>query len=387
MNEIVIADPSALAVHPAAALFPMLDERELAELASDIQANGLVSPIVVKDGEILDGRNRLRACELAGAAPRFVEWTGTGSITSWVFSVNLHRRHLTTSQRAMLAARAVDVFAHEAAQRMASGVHVEEEEKGKAREKVAEQLHVGDQSVLRAQQVLKHAAPELVAAVDAGQVAVAAAAEVAMLPPEAQRELVREKRVPERAREVREQRRPSPPPPPPLPPPRAAPPPPATTTAPTAHVDATPTPDVPHVGDDGGESAEEGDEFDARPSKPARPPTGPDSRIPIGLSEGDETGRRGDTRGPGPRGCPHGAPGVAMARHRVERGPTLGHEVRDPRIRSDRDAHEPGRGEARGGRRDLQWAEAGAASRGSVIRPPGGGAMSPPPPRHPPCSL
>lgn len=256
VNEIVIADPSALAVHPAAALFPMLDERELAELASDIQTNGLVSPIVVKDGEILDGRNRLSACNLAGAAPRFVEWTGAGSITSWIFSVNLHRRHLTTSQRAMLAARAVDVFAHEAAQRMASGVHVEEEEKGKAREKVAEQLHVGDQSVLRAQQVLRHAAPELVAAVDAGEVAVAAAAEVAMLPPEAQRELVREKRVPERAREVREQRRPSPPPPPPLPPPPT----PATTTPPTPQGAAMPTPDVPDVGDDGGESAEEREE-------------------------------------------------------------------------------------------------------------------------------
>ena len=82
MTEITIADPSALSIHPAAALFPLLDERELAELAGDIQTNGLASPIVVKDGQILDGRNRLRACELAGVPPHFVEWAGTGSVTS-----------------------------------------------------------------------------------------------------------------------------------------------------------------------------------------------------------------------------------------------------------------------------------------------------------------
>jgi hypothetical protein len=134
MNEITIADPSALTVHPAAALFPMLDDDELRELAEDIRVHGLASSIVVLGGLLLDGRNRLRACAIANMPPRFVEWSGTGSVAAWIFSVNLHRRHLSTSQRAMLAARAVEVFAVEAKAREEAGVEVVPEARARAGE-------------------------------------------------------------------------------------------------------------------------------------------------------------------------------------------------------------------------------------------------------------
>jgi hypothetical protein len=42
--------------------------------ADDIRQNGLVEPVALLDGLVLDGRNRLRACEIAGVEPRFVEW-------------------------------------------------------------------------------------------------------------------------------------------------------------------------------------------------------------------------------------------------------------------------------------------------------------------------
>jgi hypothetical protein len=91
-------------VHPAAALFPMMGAAELQELAADIKAHGLREPLMTLDGLLLDGRNRLRACELAGVEPRFEEWDGSGgSPTDYVVSLNLHRRHLTKSQWAMIA--------------------------------------------------------------------------------------------------------------------------------------------------------------------------------------------------------------------------------------------------------------------------------------------
>ena len=211
MNEIVIADPSTLTVHPAAALFPMLDERELAELASDIKSNGLLSPVVVKDGEILDGRNRLRACEIAGVPPRFVEWVGCGSVSSWIFSFNLHRRHLTTSQRAMLAARAVEVFEKEARERQLRGVA--DPNSGRSRDKAAEILNVGATTVLLAQQLIARGAPELVAAVDAGEVPVKTATEIVGLPRDEQAAIVRDRKVIGRAKEVREQQKAATPPP------------------------------------------------------------------------------------------------------------------------------------------------------------------------------
>ena len=139
MNEVTVADPSALTVHPAAALFPMLGDEELRELAEDIRVHGLASSIVVLGNMLLDGRNRLRACEIADVPPRFVEWGGAGSVTRWIFSMNLHRRHLSASQRAMLAARAVEVFAVEAKERMEGGVEVPPEERERV---VAESPHV-----------------------------------------------------------------------------------------------------------------------------------------------------------------------------------------------------------------------------------------------------
>ena len=64
-------------LHPIADLFPMMTDDELANLAADIKANGLIHPIVVdKDGLVIDGRNRDRACEIAGIEPAVVAFEG-----------------------------------------------------------------------------------------------------------------------------------------------------------------------------------------------------------------------------------------------------------------------------------------------------------------------
>ncbi len=54
------------------------------------------------EGKLLDGRNRWKACALAGVEPRFTEFQGDDPI-GWVVSQNLVRRHLTASQRAVVA--------------------------------------------------------------------------------------------------------------------------------------------------------------------------------------------------------------------------------------------------------------------------------------------
>src|SRR5690606_33589017 len=51
-------------VHPAATIFPMMDDERLRELAEDIKQNGQREPIVYWKDQLLDGRNRLKACEL-----------------------------------------------------------------------------------------------------------------------------------------------------------------------------------------------------------------------------------------------------------------------------------------------------------------------------------
>src|SRR5262245_36598940 len=111
-------------VHPAAGLFAMLREVELARLAEDIRRNGLLHAIVTLDGAILDGRNRLAACALAGVRPRYEEWRGAGSPVTYVIGANVHRRHLTPLQRAAVAVESLPLFEAEARQRQrAAGVH------------------------------------------------------------------------------------------------------------------------------------------------------------------------------------------------------------------------------------------------------------------------
>lgn len=102
-------------VHPAAQLFPMMPDAELEALADDIRKNGLNNPIV-HDGDVLfDGRNREKACELAGVAPRYQQWDGEGgSPVSFILSQNLARRHLTSGQRAIIANQSRPLYAAEA---------------------------------------------------------------------------------------------------------------------------------------------------------------------------------------------------------------------------------------------------------------------------------
>lgn len=110
---VVPMDPWSIEPHPAADLFPMLDDDELQELADDIAEHGLHHAIVMLDGMVLDGRNRLRACEMVDVRPSFVDYDGDDPI-AFVVSVNLHRRHLMAGQRAALAVSIEEMYAVEA---------------------------------------------------------------------------------------------------------------------------------------------------------------------------------------------------------------------------------------------------------------------------------
>jgi hypothetical protein len=94
-------------VHPDADIFPMMPDDELAALADDIKANGLIHPIVtgLLDNEevLIDGRNRLKACEIAGVKPTYKKLNGENQ-KAFILSVNVSRRHLTSGQRVMAVA-------------------------------------------------------------------------------------------------------------------------------------------------------------------------------------------------------------------------------------------------------------------------------------------
>ena len=104
---------SKLKIHPAAEIFPMLSDIEIRDLAKDITERGLQNHIVTYEGQLLDGRNRLAACILAGIEPKSMEYGGDSPV-GFVISANLRRRQLDPSQRAAVAVEIEPMFAAEA---------------------------------------------------------------------------------------------------------------------------------------------------------------------------------------------------------------------------------------------------------------------------------
>ncbi len=181
--------------HAAAELFPMLEAPELDALAADIKARGLVHPIVTIGGVILDGRNRFRACELAKVEPRFEKYKGKDPL-EYIVSANLARRHLDASQRAMVAARLKPMFEADAKSRQTrkSVLANLPEQNGagvRSRELAAEAVNVSPRGVQSAMKVLADGATSVIAAVDAGKIAVSDAVKIVDLPKAEQRKAVR----------------------------------------------------------------------------------------------------------------------------------------------------------------------------------------------------
>jgi ParB-like chromosome segregation protein Spo0J len=99
----------------------MLADDELRALADDIRTHGLIESVWLYDDPergtvLLDGRNRVRACELAGVAVLTRTYIGDDPI-SFSISQNVQRRHLTTGQKAAVAHDALPLFEAEAKRR------------------------------------------------------------------------------------------------------------------------------------------------------------------------------------------------------------------------------------------------------------------------------
>lgn len=182
--------------HPLADIFPMIAEADLKVLAADIAANGQVDPILLLDGKVLDGRNRQAACALAGIEPHYTDFGGADPV-SFVLSKNLHRRHLSESQRAMAAAMIVD-WERGINQTTAGAANLQ------AR-RAAEKLSISERSVFSAKRIREHGAPELIEAIRSGKVAVHTGEVISELQHAEQARVVREekKAIVAKAKEIR----------------------------------------------------------------------------------------------------------------------------------------------------------------------------------------
>ena len=223
-------------VHPVASMFPMIGDDELQQLADDIKENGQHEAIVLApyhkdfvaildshglsftddewyrvchkypeidaelepDFVLIDGRNRMAACLLAGVEPIVTqEIPGNTSckdsddpdweqfVTAWITSGNIRRRHLSKGQLAAIAVEIEKWKAVEAKKRQGSRTDLadipeklpecQKNRWNESAEQAGAMLGVSGRSVRDAKYVEQND-PETFEKVKAGEVAPSAAA-------------------------------------------------------------------------------------------------------------------------------------------------------------------------------------------------------------------
>jgi N6-adenosine-specific RNA methylase IME4/ParB-like chromosome segregation protein Spo0J len=181
---------AAIKTHPAADALPLIEGPEFEALVEDIRVNGQRHKIIVDHtGEwLVDGRNRKRACEQLGIEPAYERLPEGTNIEAYVISTNLKRRHLTESQRAIIAAEIANLPQGHKKTRPDGGSG-----QGVTQAEAAGRAGVGERTVQRANAVRDKGVPELVDAVKKGKVDHTGAEQVAKLSPKKQREILKER--------------------------------------------------------------------------------------------------------------------------------------------------------------------------------------------------
>ena len=177
-----------LKFHPLANLFPPMEGEEFKAFVEDLKNNGQREPVIVHQGMVLDGCNRVRACQELKVAVKQKPFEG-GDPISFVLSVNLHRRHLNETQRGIVAAKVANM--------RRGGKEANPSKDGidkTSQEQAAKLLNVSVKTVERASKLISSGTPELVRAAEQGKVKVSAAKKLLEKSKEEQQKLINEKK-------------------------------------------------------------------------------------------------------------------------------------------------------------------------------------------------
>jgi hypothetical protein len=141
--------------HPLASMFPLIEGPAFDAMVASIKRDGLVLPIIINKGMILDGRNRYRACLAAGIEPHFLEVAdkSDAELARIVETFNLSRRHQSAGEIALLAVKFSELT-------------------GTPLVKAAGQFGVSPRTAEKARKVLKSAASNVIELVKTGDVSI-----------------------------------------------------------------------------------------------------------------------------------------------------------------------------------------------------------------------
>lgn len=191
VGETIMCRGKQWKIHPAARIFPT-PEQQYRALVEGIRAIGQIHPIelIIDDDtsgyQVIDGCSRLRACEELGVEPK----TKVVSVVDpyrYVWAVNVDRRHLDESQRAMAAADLANLE-HGDNQHTRTGGSAGPPPITQA--EAAKLTHASERLTRDAARVKNNAVPEVAQAIRDGKLKVGGGVELAKLGPAKQREIL-----------------------------------------------------------------------------------------------------------------------------------------------------------------------------------------------------
>jgi len=147
--------------HEVVNIFPLLTGNEFESLRDDIKTNGLLEPIVIHEGKILDGRNRYTACLGADVVPDYEDYDGDDPL-GFVLSKNLHRRHLNESQRMLVGSKIANIPKH---------IHKSDTQIYVSQSDAADMMNVSERGIQMVKKVERDA-PDLIPAIESGEMTV-----------------------------------------------------------------------------------------------------------------------------------------------------------------------------------------------------------------------
>jgi hypothetical protein len=195
--------------HELCACYPVLGAEQLRALAEDIRVNGQSVPIEIFEGAILDGWNRYLACQIAKVKPWIFDKTSElqgVDLVDYVISRNALRRHLSVQDRAVCAANLMktDYFKNRAAASQKSGLkhgkypsppvgrNMKPSSDNQSAKAAAKATGASTRSTERAARVNKAGIPEVIKAMEVGDISLAVAEQIVKRPKKEQKKLLDE---------------------------------------------------------------------------------------------------------------------------------------------------------------------------------------------------
>ena len=170
--------------HPLSAAFPSMSAEEFSELKDSIAVNGVLNPITIYQGMVIDGWHRYTAANQLNMECAEVELEDWIDPRDFVIAQNKTRRHITAAQLAM-ATTAVYAWNKVGRPQNTAGT-AQLNTAGTAQFKSAKELAqiagVGVRSIQQAKAVQTNAAPEVKQAVKDGRIGLEKASAIAKLP-------------------------------------------------------------------------------------------------------------------------------------------------------------------------------------------------------------